>query len=276
MVRETRKDRILSVVYDCLLKGKELPQWAEFLPYQRVKDQLNIDKECVLKANRVIVPVKLKDKVLQMLHSEHMGISKTKNLARYYVWWPKIDEDIECLVKSCEACQLNRNDPEKHSSHSRQYPSKPWERIHINFLEIAKCLLRCNIGGTLPIVCGSRKHILSLLMPICFLSTSVRTVCSCVSQRAWERTTVTLCLWPSEVVFLSSLSGLGERVALLFTVPVRCFCISFYLCFQCRRDCSFFLLPLMVPTLFIYRVFTNRTQPALKFNLTLVKNFLCL
>ena len=64
MVREIRKGRILSVVYDCLLKGRELPQSAEFLPYMRVKDQLNIDKECVLKANRVIVPVKLKDKVL--------------------------------------------------------------------------------------------------------------------------------------------------------------------------------------------------------------------
>ena len=37
MVRETRKDRILSVVYDCLLKGREFPQSAEFLPYQRVK-----------------------------------------------------------------------------------------------------------------------------------------------------------------------------------------------------------------------------------------------
>ena len=100
MVSETCKDRILSVVYDCLVKGRELPQSAEFLPYQRVKDHLNIDKECVLKANRVIVPVKLKDKVMQMLHSEHMGISKTKNLARFYVWWPKIDEDIEKLVKS--------------------------------------------------------------------------------------------------------------------------------------------------------------------------------
>ena len=119
IVRETRKDRILSVVYDCLLKGREFPQSAEFLPYQRVKDQLNIDKECVLKANRVIVPVKLKDKVMQMLHSEHMGISKTKNLARYYVWWPKIDEDIENLVKSCVAvhtAEIGRNYVEsKHS-----------------------------------------------------------------------------------------------------------------------------------------------------------------
>ena len=68
---------------------------------------------------------------MQMLHSEHMGISKTKNLARYYVWWPKIDEDIENLVKSCEPCQLNRNDPENHSSHSWQYPSNPWERTEM-------------------------------------------------------------------------------------------------------------------------------------------------
>ena len=37
------------------------------------------------------------------------------------------------MVKSCEPCQLNRNDPEKHSSHSWQYPSKPWERVHIDF-----------------------------------------------------------------------------------------------------------------------------------------------
>ena len=49
---------------------------------QELKDQLNIDKDFILKANRVIFLIKLKDKVLQMLHSEHMDISKTKNLAR--------------------------------------------------------------------------------------------------------------------------------------------------------------------------------------------------
>ena len=68
-----------------------------------------------------------------MLHGEHMSITKTKNLARYYVWWPKIDEDIETLVQSCESCQLNRNDPEKHSSHSWQYPAGPLQRIHIDY-----------------------------------------------------------------------------------------------------------------------------------------------
>ena len=62
---------------------------------------------------------------MQMLHSEHMGISKTKNLARFYVWWPKIDEDIENLVKSYEPCQLSRNDPKKTQLTFMAIPFKP-------------------------------------------------------------------------------------------------------------------------------------------------------
>ena len=37
MVRETRKDRILSVVYDCLLKGREFPQSADFCRISELK-----------------------------------------------------------------------------------------------------------------------------------------------------------------------------------------------------------------------------------------------
>ena len=37
MVRETHKDRILSVVYDCLLKCRELPQSAEFCLTRELK-----------------------------------------------------------------------------------------------------------------------------------------------------------------------------------------------------------------------------------------------
>ena len=133
VVVKTKADKILSVVHDCILKGIDLPQSIEFLPYQRVFDQLNIDKGCVLKANRVTIPSTLRREVLSMLHNEHMGISKTKSLARYYVWWPKIDEDIETLIKECEPCQVNRNEPEKHSSHTWEYPGGPWQRIHIDF-----------------------------------------------------------------------------------------------------------------------------------------------
>ena len=125
---------------------------------------------------------------------------------------------------------------------------------------------------------GFRKHILSLVMPIFFLCMSVRTVCSCVSQKGHQLLVVTLCLWPSEVVFLS-FSGLGWRVVFCTTVLYTCqvllhFVISVPNAGTIAR--SFFCLLWSLPYLFI-GAFTNRTQYALKFNLCFpMIIFLCL
>jgi hypothetical protein len=55
-----------------------------------------------------------------------------KRLARRYAWWPKINDDIERLAKSCEPCRLSANDPNK-SYQSWPQTQEPWERIHIDF-----------------------------------------------------------------------------------------------------------------------------------------------
>lgn len=55
-----------------------------------------------------IIPEVLRNSVLDLLHRAHFGVVKTKILARSAVWWPKLDDDIECMVKSCDICQANR------------------------------------------------------------------------------------------------------------------------------------------------------------------------
>ena len=35
----------------------------------------------------------------------HPGATKMKALARSYVWWPKMDSEIEAAVKQCSVCQ---------------------------------------------------------------------------------------------------------------------------------------------------------------------------
>ena len=55
-----------------------------------------------------------------------------KSFARCYVWWPKIDQDIETIVRSCNTCQLNRLSPPKSPLHSWDYPDRPWARLHID------------------------------------------------------------------------------------------------------------------------------------------------
>ncbi|XP_075534031.1 rho GTPase activating protein at 68F isoform X3 [Dermacentor variabilis] len=67
-----------------------------------------------------------KEAVLDELHLGHPGIVRSKELARSYVWWPSIDADLETKVRSCQACQEQRNDPAKAPLHPWSWPTAPW------------------------------------------------------------------------------------------------------------------------------------------------------
>ncbi|XP_064469922.1 uncharacterized protein K02A2.6-like [Ornithodoros turicata] len=56
-----------------------------------------------------------------------------KALAQSYVWWPKIDEDIEQSVKSCTECQSTRHAPPRAPIHPWEVPHSPWSRLHVDF-----------------------------------------------------------------------------------------------------------------------------------------------
>ena len=83
--------------------------------------------------SRVIVPPQGQPQVLKELHEAHTGTSKMKMLARSYVWWPKLDNDIEQLVKNCTNCQTMGTSPPKAPLHPWEYPVQPWSHLHIDF-----------------------------------------------------------------------------------------------------------------------------------------------
>ena len=60
-------------------------------------------------------------------------MSRMKSIARSYLWWPKLDRDIEDLVRSCTSCQAVKKAPSTAPLHPWIWPSKPWQRIHIDF-----------------------------------------------------------------------------------------------------------------------------------------------
>ena len=62
-----------------------------------------------------------------------MGVVKMKALARSYIWWPGIDKEIELTAKSCSGCQLTQREPSTVPVHPWEWPSLPWQRIHIDF-----------------------------------------------------------------------------------------------------------------------------------------------
>jgi hypothetical protein len=88
----------------------------------------------VAKGQRVVIPRAIRANILDLLHQGHAGIVRTKLLARSYVWWPGID-NIETLIKECISCQSMFNDSDCTELIRHWEAKKPWERMHIDFME---------------------------------------------------------------------------------------------------------------------------------------------
>jgi transposase InsO family protein len=134
IAKATSKDAVLSKVLRFVMNG-----WPNsvndplLVPFHSRKLELTVEQGCVLWGYRVLIPDELRKAVLNELHDTHPGITRMKRLARSYVWWPKLDEDIEKLVNQCNICQSMRADPPKSQVHPWVFPSRPWSRVHIDF-----------------------------------------------------------------------------------------------------------------------------------------------
>ena len=95
---ETRKDHAKEGM--AIYKGRMVQQSGTyFLPYYKRRFEITIEQEILLWGDRVIIPTSLQEILLKELHSEHMGIVRTKQLARRYLWWPLLDMEIENTIK---------------------------------------------------------------------------------------------------------------------------------------------------------------------------------
>ena len=102
-------------------------------PFQVRKEELSVQDFCVLWGSRVIIPDAGQEKVLDILHDGHPGITKMKQLARSIVWWPRIDAHIEIKVKHCEQCAMLQKSPSPVPLHPWEWPNRPWTRIHVDY-----------------------------------------------------------------------------------------------------------------------------------------------
>ena len=140
--QHTIKDETLSKVMKYVMCGWEIDDTAhsELKSYKSRQNEITVEQGCLMWGHRIIIPETLKEHILKELHSSHFGVVRMKAMARSFVWWPKIDSDIEMMVRECEPCNLERPNPARSELHVWPYPGAPWQRIHVDFLEIRKGL----------------------------------------------------------------------------------------------------------------------------------------
>ena len=89
---------------------------ADLKPYWSYRDELAVIDGIVLKGRHIVIPTSLRQQVLDQLHTNHMGIEKTKLLTCESVYWSSINVDIKNISKTVlPALNINRHSQKKRS-----------------------------------------------------------------------------------------------------------------------------------------------------------------
>ena len=89
--------------------GKELE--CDIKLYLPHRYELHIVYGIIFFQNRIMVPIGLKCQFLAKLHESHMGVVKSKLLARTLIYSPNWIDDIECVCSECVTCKDNQHMP---------------------------------------------------------------------------------------------------------------------------------------------------------------------
>ena len=103
-------------------------------PYWSYRDELVVIDVIILKGRSIIMPNSLRQQVLNQLHTNHIGIEKTKLLACKSVYWSNINADIKKYIKQCAKClEFQQTQPKEKSIH-HDIPLRPWEVVGADVL----------------------------------------------------------------------------------------------------------------------------------------------
>lgn len=103
----------------------------DFLPF---KGHLNLVGDFVVKDHRLVIPIALRDRILELAHEGHPGENAMVARLRDKVWWPGVDKQAKQVVKSCKPCLTVSlpNPPEPMSR--RAMPTQPWLDLALDFM----------------------------------------------------------------------------------------------------------------------------------------------
>ena len=228
----TRKDPVLKCVVNNLKFGWENnPVVSE---YSMVKNDLSLHDDLVLFRNRIVVPSEIRKTVLDCLHQGHNGINAMKVEARRWVWWPKLDQDLVEVTKSCPVCFSNFQPPQ---SQPLSWPDtgKPWSRLHIDyagpidnlyFLIVIDSFSKfMDVHSTHSITSNVtinllRKSFANFGLPDCVVSDNASNFCSKEMEDFFERNGVK---HVTPAPYNPSSNGLAERAVRTFKEGLRKF-----------------------------------------------------
>ena len=112
--------------------------WDERLQaYQRFKEKLSVVDGVVVFGRRIVVPVALRQEVLNSLHRAHQGSTSMALRASESVWWPGINADLARVRDACGTCIRNAPTQPALPPVRPRIPDYPFQLVASDFFDYA-------------------------------------------------------------------------------------------------------------------------------------------
>ena len=96
-------EMIVAVLAD--KSNKSLPQDHPDRDYGSVGNKRSVKSGLLLMNEKMVIPFKARERILNALHIPHDGINKTRVNARQLYYWPKMNQQIKQQIESCDVSQ---------------------------------------------------------------------------------------------------------------------------------------------------------------------------
>ena len=132
--REAENDEEIIKLQKCISTGDWTKEGELLSIYRHVKSELTCCGFLILRGTRIVIPRRLRSKVVDLAHEGHQGIVKTKLRLRSKVWWPRMDREAENRCKACHSCQLVGGLSKPQPMSRTALPSSPWTYVAADIL----------------------------------------------------------------------------------------------------------------------------------------------
>ena len=133
----TEQDPTLRKVKDLIVTGwpksrKSVPTEVQNL--WNIRDELHVAKDIIFVGEKVLIPAKLRQQMLRLVHESHTGAEKSKARARTVMYWPGMSKDIEDEVSKCSVCMKYQKSQHREPMLPHDIPDGRWQKIVMDIM----------------------------------------------------------------------------------------------------------------------------------------------
>ena len=133
----TEQDPTLRKVKDLIVTGwpksrKSVPPEVQNL--WNIRDELHVAEDVIFVGEKVLIPAKLRQQMLRLVHESHMGAEKSKARARTVMYWPGMSKDIEDEVSKCSVCMKYQKSQHREPMLPHDIPDGRWQKIAMDIM----------------------------------------------------------------------------------------------------------------------------------------------